>query len=363
MPLGAVNTQGAGLDADMCKARDVWTETKGFAPPLRSAHRRSGPRAAGWGRRHEEAMRFAGDLAGANLIVAVASLIAPVTLAVPPVAPAAPIAAVPFRWTPGQIEVEVSVNGDQPAWFILDTGAEFSILDEQLARHLGLATYPRRGRQFARGVTLRLGAIGMQDQEVMVFRLENFRRQGRSIVGVIGYDLFRRYVISIDYAARTLAFHEPRTYQADRSASSIAIAFVNRLVTVPVTISLADSTWINATVILDTGASQALILRHPFAESHDLLQRAAKHPTTRAGSLETTTVTFAKLPAKQLTLGAFSFHDPVLRLYMSASGAGGDTETDGALGNEVLRRFTATFDYSRNQLYLQPNSSINEPLQ
>lgn len=55
--------------------------------------------------------------------------------------------------------------------------------------------------------------------------------------------------------------------------------------------------------------------------------------------------------------------DPVLRLYMSASGAGGDTETDGALGNEVLRRFTATFDYSRKQLYLQPNSSINEPLQ
>jgi predicted aspartyl protease len=298
------------------------------------------------------------------VVKALAGLIVPAALAVSAVGPAAaPIAVVPFRWTPGQIEIEVSVNGGAPVWFILDTGAEFSILSEELASRLGLAIHPRRGRQFADGVSLRVATVEMRDQEVMVFSLENFRRQRRSIAGVIGYDLFKRYVVSIDYASRTLALHEPRTYRAPPSAVSIPIAPAGRLVTVPVAITLADSTWFQATVILDTGASQALILRHPFAESHGLLEQAAQFPTTRAGSLETTTVTFARLPARRLEFGSFTFRDPVLRLYTSDSGAGAYTATDGALGNEVLRRFTATFDYSRGQLHLQPNPSIHEPLQ
>jgi hypothetical protein len=73
-------------------------------------------------------------------------------------------------------------------------------------------------------------------------------------------------------------------------------------------------------------------------------------------------VTFAKLPAKALRIGPFSFRDPMLRLYTSASGAGGDMTTDGALGNEILRRFTVTFDYARKRLELEPNPGITEPL-
>jgi predicted aspartyl protease len=293
-----------------------------------------------------------------------ANLIITLTLAILPTGPAAaPITVVPFRWTPGQVEVQVSVNGDAPVWFILDTGAEFSILDEALVHRLGLLPYSHLDRQFARGVSLRLGSIEMKDQEVMILSLESFRRQRRSIVGIIGYDLFKRYVVAINYAARTVSLHEPRSYHPDRSSSAIPIASADRLVTVPVAITLEDSTTIKATVILDTGAAQALILRHPFAESHGLLERAATHPTTRAGSIETNTVTFARLPVRQLAMGGFSFRNPVLRLYMSATGAGGDTSTDGALGNEVLRRFTTTFDYSRGRLYLQPNTSLDEPLQ
>jgi hypothetical protein len=62
---------------------------------------------------------------------------------------------VPFRWTPGQIEVEVSVNGTAPEWFIVDSSAEYSILDDQLAQRLHLRTTPQFGRSFAHGVSLR----------------------------------------------------------------------------------------------------------------------------------------------------------------------------------------------------------------
>src|SRR5262245_47198570 len=103
-------------------------------------------------------MPFAGSLT--------ALLLTALALAASPIATAAgPVTVVPFRWTPGQIEVQVSVNGDAPAWFILDSGAEFSILHEELVRRLGLSPYPSLGRRFARGVSLRLGDIEMEDQE------------------------------------------------------------------------------------------------------------------------------------------------------------------------------------------------------
>jgi predicted aspartyl protease len=280
-------------------------------------------------------------------------------LAAIPIA-AAPISVVPFRWTPGQIEVQVSVNRSTPEWFIVDTGAEYSILDDSLARRLGLRTSPRLGRRFASGVSLRLGNVELRNQDLMVFALENFRRQKRAIAGVVGHDLFARYVVEIDYAARTLTLHEPGSWRATPGLHSIPIEFVGRLATVPVSLAITDHDSIPARVILDTGAAQTLILRHPYAESHHLLQRATA--TTRAGSLETETVTFARLPVARLTLGGFSFAHPTLRMYMTAAGAGGDTETDGALGNEVLRRFVATFDYSRSRLHLRPNESIRDPL-
>lgn len=62
---------------------------------------------------------------------------------------------VPFRWTPGQIEVEVSVNGTALEWFIVDSGAEYSILDDQLA-HASTSARPHGSDGRSRhGVSLR----------------------------------------------------------------------------------------------------------------------------------------------------------------------------------------------------------------
>jgi hypothetical protein len=46
---------------------------------------------------------------------------------------------IPFRWAPGQIEIQVSIQGRPPIWCILDSGAEFSMLDKDVGKTFKLA--------------------------------------------------------------------------------------------------------------------------------------------------------------------------------------------------------------------------------
>jgi predicted aspartyl protease len=257
---------------------------------------------------------------------------------------------IPFRWTPGQIEVQVSVNGAAPAWFVVDTGAEYSILDRQLADSLGLETFERWNRSFARGVALRIGGVELRDQEVMIMKLDNFRRQGRSIAGLVGYDFFARNAVRIDYAAQTLTIGA----KPPPSATVVPLTFAGRLAVVPVTIALAGGAPLRANVIIDTGAQQAMILRRPFARKHGLIEAAADQPTTTSESVDRGRTEFLTLPAGRITLSRWSFDEPRIKIYGHDVGAGGSSETDGLLGNEILRHFVVTVDYAHARMILEP---------
>ena len=112
---------------------------------------------------------------------------------------AAPCHSTPFHWTPGQIEIRVSVNGRPPRTFILDSGAEYSIVSSDLAKELGLKTAPRGPREFASGVSVDINGVQLANQDVMVMPLDNFKKQQRDIQGLIGYDFFVDRAVTSDY--------------------------------------------------------------------------------------------------------------------------------------------------------------------
>src|SRR5262245_12131604 len=96
------------------------------------------------------------------------------------------IAEIPFKWPGlGQIELQVSVQRQPPVAFILDTGAEYSVLSNELSERLGLKTTRAGARDFADGVSLAVGAVELTQQRVMIMPFDNFRKQGRAIEGLI----------------------------------------------------------------------------------------------------------------------------------------------------------------------------------
>jgi len=258
--------------------------------------------------------------------------------------PAVAAIEIPFRWTPGQIEIAVLIDGRGPVWCILDSGAEFSMLDRETAAQLGID---------GKDVTWTIGALTMRHQSMRLWQLDNFRRQKRDIRGVIGCELFERSIVTIDFSRRVIVLRESF---APPEAAAFPITFSGRLPVISARLAFGEKV-VPARLMIDTGASQAVILRQPFTRRHAL--RAVS--STREDSVAAGLRPFDRLAATSLHLGRWTWANPPVQAYATPQGAGGSTDTDGLLGNDVLRRFRVTFDYARKRVYLEETADLRVP--
>ena len=266
-----------------------------------------------------------------------------------PVAPSG--VTIPFSWTPGQIEVRVTANGTA-ATFLLDTGSEYSIVSARLAQSLGLGTERRGARDFAGGVSIGIGPLVLQDQRVMVMPFDTYYARGRQIDGLLGYDVFDRYAVKIDWPSRTLTFWERGSFAPPRTAIAVPIEFSGRLPVIAARLRLSNERTLPATLMVDTGASQSVMLRYPYASANKLFDLAAGEST--APSLADGTRRLVAIPAGELAVGGLSFERPSVQAFTEPIGSAGSTETDGLIGNTLLSRFVLYVDYAGKHLYFEP---------
>jgi hypothetical protein len=265
-------------------------------------------------------------------------------------ATAQPLATVPFRWTPGQIEVAVLVNGT-PATFLLDTGAEYSVVSSRLAQQLGLTIEKRGSAQFADEVTLTMASVVLQRQRVLVMPFESYYARGRTIDGLVGYDFFARYVVKIDFKATNLVIFEPAAFAPPKAAVSVPIEFAGRLPVMRSVLTLETGKSLDVRLMVDTGASQAVILRYPFTHAHGLFDLGGA-PST-APSLASGVRKLTEIPVHRIRMSKWTFPKPRVQAFAEPVGSGGYTTSDGLIGNDLLARFTLFVDYPRKRLLLQ----------
>jgi len=259
--------------------------------------------------------------------------------------------AIPFKWTPGQIEIAVGVNGT-PATFLLDTGSEYSIVSTRLAQALRLTTAPRGARDFADGVTLKVGDVTLADQRVMVMPFDSYKARGRDIDGLVGYDFFAACTVRIDFAAKMLTCWKPAAFEAPPVAIEVPITFAGRLPVVAAVLRLPGDRRLDARLMVDTGASQAIFLRYPFANDHHLID--ANGQRTSAPSLADGTRSLIDVPVEQVSVAALTFDRPNVRAFAEPVGSAASAATDGLIGNTLLSRYVVYVDYARQRLLFEP---------
>jgi len=277
-------------------------------------------------------------------------------VSIPAAAPS--FARIPFSWTPGQIEVAVRVN-DVPATFLLDTASEFSVVSTRLAAQLQLRLEPLHGRDFADDVALAIGPVSLEHERVMVMPFDGYYSRGRNIDGLIGHDLFARFVVAIDYTGHRLTLWEASAFKSPADTIVVPIEFVGRVATVRSTIKLSDGRSLNARLVIDTGASQGVILRYPFAETNRLLDSdavgsASSRKPQEANSLASGTLSLVDVPVEDVSIGGWTFDHPSVLAHREPTGSGAFTSTDGLIGNTLLRRFQLFIDYPHERLLLKP---------
>ena len=117
-----------------------------------------------------------------------------------------------FELADSLIYMQASINGSMPLWMMLDTGASVTVFDESVSKMLGIRFLgegnvdgPGQGSTqkwaYANHTTLMFAGKDLGDKTVATLPLEWFSRQvGRRTDGFLGSNVFRNYVVEIDYA-------------------------------------------------------------------------------------------------------------------------------------------------------------------
>lgn len=280
---------------------------------------------------------------------------------------------IPFELASNVIFLQVRVNGSEPFWFILDTGASATILDTSRAKSLGIkfkgdgrvegAGESSTAAGSAKNVSFGLPGVDFQAREIGIITLSSLNRYtGRVVDGVLGHDFFNRYIVEIDYEACLINLYEPQTFQYSGSGDSVPIELKDNGSSVRARLAVQGRVPIEGNFRIDTGGSHALILHTPFVKAQNILKAVAKTVAAPAAGVGgETSVLLGRV--RSLQLGRFALETPVTSFAQSTKGAFANPDLTGNIGGAVLRRFKVIFDYRGRRMILEPNSRFAQPFE
>ena len=267
-----------------------------------------------------------------------------------------------FEVTDNQPWTVVSIEGQGPFRFLIDTGASTSIIDPDLARRLQLARLDDaqlQGATAERTVEMYVGqkvvvAETLRQRGAVAFAAG---RVGGAFDGLLPGALFTSTNSEIDFAAHEFRIYGPTP--PDRAgftrlplANPQGRAGDRRLV---VGVRL-DGRPVD--LLVDTGGAGSVLLSGEYVGKHQLWDRYPKWaPGEGQGIMKAFNMRLVR--ADTLQLGSARFERPVVHLTdpFNPPGDGGD----GLLGMDVLRRFTLATDPAGKALWVKPNDAIAEP--
>lgn len=276
-------------------------------------------------------------------------------------------ACLPFEAVGNYIYVQATIDG-QRFGFIVDS-AGLNMLSPQAAELAGLKESSVHHSHMGAGESdhrvgickikrIALGdKIVLTDQRWRVVELPCLP-EGKPLHGIIGIEVFRRFVVCADYEASELTFTKPDKFQPDDAAFALTL----RPLRSGVPTITAEVDGLSGRFMVDTGNGGALELFPSFVAQHGLLARYdATLPVAVGAGLGG--VLYARIArAGTLKLGDASVDRPLVNLHTSTKGVFASGKIQGNIGGRILKRFVVTFDFSRKRMYLLPNKSYGEPM-
>ncbi len=201
-----------------------------------------------------------------------------------------------------------------------------------------------------------VGGIAFTHQRAIVLTGDRFK--GSRTDGVIGYSLFGRYAVELDYDRNVMTLHDSGRFRVKPGWQSLPIYFRNnRIPWIDISIATGDEPLVTLATYIDYASSEALELLDTGANrfglpatmknrylgrglSGDINGREGRIARLRLGPYELTNVLVAVAPAE----------------VRSRQG-----NADAVVANNLLRRFNVIFDYAHQKLHIRPNSHFCEP--
>jgi hypothetical protein len=270
---------------------------------------------------------------------------------------------VPFELHDGHLFLQVTLNGKGPFRMLLDSGGVNVLLPQTVAK-LGLeaagaaAGGATKDVGVARVDRLEFRDIVVERQSFAVFDLDALLRRVEGlpdIAGVVGYELFRRFPVKLDFERARATFYHPATFRYAGRGVKLPIAFRS---TRPQVRGRVDG--VAGDFVVDTGSRGSLTLALPFVEANDLVAKYGAKIEVISGAGTGGHLRALLARAKTLELATIVIANPLTMLSRQQTGALAGPDQAGNLGHGILRQFNITFDYAAGALYLEKNANFGQ---
>ena len=290
------------------------------------------------------------------------------------------ITRIPFEFQANLVIVPVKVNNSDTLRFILDTGvSSILITDPQIAK-LQRMKFVRnvkisgagQGTDIEAGIvldnTITMGDMIGYRQNLVVLKEDILKLSefvGSPIHGIIGYEIFNRFAVTIDFLTNELILENPEHYKYKPSKGERFPITIEENKPFLSTIELInDKQNLPLIVILDTGAGHAISLDANRSNGIPMPEKVVKAQLGRglSGIINGSLGRISKL-----RLGKFEMKNLVASFPDSSSYRTKGMELierQGNIGCEFLRRFKVTFNYRDQYIVLKPiNRRMKEPFE
>jgi hypothetical protein len=281
-----------------------------------------------------------------------------------------------FKSASNLIIIPVTINESDTLNFILDTGVRFPIITElPFVNKLNLNyLMPVQIKGLGEGHELtayrsgnnsiKLNGLTAWNQEVQMIIDENFQIShmlGLPVHGLIGFNLFKDYIVKIDYSSEKLTLYRPEHYKyRDRKKDIILpLHFDGNKPFVRTSIVTEDLQEVPVKLLVDTGASDALWLSEKSDERIEIPQN---HIETFLGRGLNGDLFGTKGRIDGLWVGPLVLPKPIVAFPNSEliDQLISSNDRNGTLGAEILRRFLVTIDYRNSRMTLRPTYRVRE---
>jgi hypothetical protein len=251
--------------------------------------------------------------------------------------------------------------------FVLDTGSGGISLDSSAVVHFGIKPDPSnrtiRGIAGVRNVGFlnhkKLHLPGLTIDSLN-FHVNNYDLltavYGERIDGIIGYSVFSRYIVKINYDSTHVEFWTKGAIKYPRGGHLLrpSISFL------PVqTAQAKDQIMVQTRFLIDIGAGLNVLFNRDFIKDSSLLRKNRKLYVKEAEGLGGK-VDMHLTVLREFRLGPYRFKNVPVNIFDDEFNVTSYPHLGGLIGNDLLRRFNVVLNYEQREFHLLPNTHFHD---
>ncbi len=275
---------------------------------------------------------------------------------------------VPISLTDSRLPViDVMVNGKGPFHFVIDSGAGFVVVSEEIARKLKIRPVAAGGT--SRGVSgtgrfnivygvidrLEIGTVSVESIPTYIRKVLDPGKQ--HIDGYVGLSVLSNFKVSVDYEHRVLEMRPKDAVFEPIGEDDVVVPYrMTNGGMMSISVDIGKEVPLN--FIVDTGASSTVVSRRAF-DKFDLAAKQHKGVGVRVVGAGGVTENAPVIVLDKLMINGSPNVQEFVRAIVLDLDPINETagfEQGGIIGSDLLRLYRVEFDFDRGTVVLRPNS-------